>query len=187
MVSGVVKLTQLDQCGGESIVGLVLSGEWLGTGPIIANLPTPVTAVTCTASLLSRCFASEFRRRIRDEPHLSMQIHRAHAIELCQQSSRIGQLCSMTSRDRLKEVLAKFGAASGSSQGAGRFQLPLQQWELAEFVGVTSEHLSRLMRGLEQDGLIVRERGWIVLTEEAGPHRQFGRGRSDNCQSVDCD
>jgi CRP/FNR family transcriptional regulator len=167
IVSGTVKLIQFDGTGGESIIGLTLSGEWLGTASVIANKPTPVTAVTCSTAVLSGCPAGTFRRLLHDDPQLSLQIHQAHALELYRQTTRIGQLCSLNSRARLQSVLCLFAGASRLSQKASaiRLNLPLKRWELASFVGVTPEHLSRLLKDMEHDGQIRRENGWIMLRD----------------------
>jgi CRP/FNR family transcriptional regulator len=167
--SGTVKLTQLDGNGGESIVGLVLPGEWLGTAAVIVNRPTPVSAVTCGRVVVNAWSADAFRRLLQEDPQLSLQIHTAQALQLQRLTSRVGQLCSLTSRERLQAVLCRFASMfrSASSGSSVRLQLPLHQWEVAAFIGVTPEHLSRLLKEMEQDGAIRRDKGWIILPRAA--------------------
>jgi CRP-like cAMP-binding protein len=167
VVSGVVKLTQLDRNGRQSIVGLAFPGEWLGTAPVIANTPTPASAVTCSHAVLRRLPGALFLKGLQTDPELSQRIHQAHALELCQQMGRIGQLCSLSSRKRLESVLRRFAAACQPSQTGipTKLQLPFQLCELAAFIGVTPEHLSRLLKELDTDGLIQREKGWILVRD----------------------
>ena len=165
IVRGTVKLTQVDRKGRESLIGLETSPAWIGSAAVIADRPTPTSAVTCTPALIRRCSAKAFRKLLHEDPQLSINIHEAHARELCQQSTRIAQLCSSDSRSRLRSALARFAAAAvpfGDGQ-AVKMQLPFRRWELAEFIGVRPEHLSRLLRDLEGDGLIRRAKGWIIV------------------------
>ena len=167
VASGMLKLTQVDAKGRECIVGLVLPNEWLGSAPVIANRPTPTSAITCSTTVLNSCAAPTFRRRLHEDARLGRQVLEAHAVELCLQASRIGQLCSLSSRQRLWSVLCLFaGPFKLSHAGSAiRLRLPLQLWELAEFVGITPEHLSRLLKAMEQEGRLRRENGWIVLRD----------------------
>jgi CRP-like cAMP-binding protein len=165
VVSGAVKLTQLNIAGREWIVALALAGDWVGTAPILANRLSPVSAVTCSATVLRWLPATAFRHMLREDAGLSQQIHEAQALQLCRYMRRAGELCAVPARDRLKSVLCRF-ASDGAQSGTGtaiKLKIPLQRWELAEFVGITPEHLSRVLKALEQDGVIRRHNGWIAL------------------------
>jgi CRP-like cAMP-binding protein len=45
-----------------------------------------------------------------------------------------------------------------------RFKLPMKHWEVAQLVGITPEHLCRLQRQMEQEGLLQRENGWLIIS-----------------------
>ncbi len=167
VVSGIVKLTQWDPRGVESIVGFTFAGEWLGTAAVIAESPTPMSAVTCCRTALRRVSARTFRDQLDHNRQLSRQIHEAHSRELCRQTQWIGQLCSLGSLQRLRCALCRLAeAAQGTVSGSAvRLQLPIHRWELAEFIGVTPEHLSRLLKDMERRDLIRREKGWIVIRD----------------------
>jgi CRP-like cAMP-binding protein len=46
-----------------------------------------------------------------------------------------------------------------------RLQSPLKHLEIAQLIAVTSEHLSRLLNQLEQDGLRRRRKGWVIIQD----------------------
>ena len=168
VVSGTVKLTHTDGDGRESIVGLALAADWLGAPPVIADRPTPVSAITCAPTLLASCPATTFRQQLRENAELSGEIQRAQAMELLRQATRIGQLCSFDSYARLRAALYSFATVGSASASAGRsirLDLPIQRWELAQFIGVTPEHLSRLFRDVEDEGLIHRKKGRIIVDD----------------------
>jgi CRP-like cAMP-binding protein len=167
IVSGIVKLTLSDAAGRQSIAGLALAGDWLGTAAVIVRQPTPVSAVTCSDAVLRRMPAATFRRQLLHDSELSLQIHQAHSRELCKQTTWISKMCSLGSLERLQCVLCRFAAThSRTTSGSSiKLQLPIHHWELAEFIGVRPEHLSRLLAELEAKDLIRRERGWIVIPD----------------------
>jgi DNA-binding HxlR family transcriptional regulator len=41
----------------------------------------------------------------------------------------------------------------------------LKHLEIAQLIAVTSEHLSRLLNQLEQDGLLRRRKGWVIIQD----------------------
>lgn len=168
VVSGTVKLTYVHNNGRESIVGLASGNDWLATAEVVAGKPASVSAITCIETLVARCPAMTFRQLLRDDARLSTTIHKAHAETMCHLIRRIGQLCSVDARERLREVLYRFAIAGDAAPQAGRarrFNLPLQRCELAEFIGVTAEHLSRLFNDMETRGLVRRQKGWLVVDD----------------------
>lgn len=165
--TGVVKLVSVAPDGRESILSLALSGSWLGTAPVIANQPTPASAITCTEALISRMPASTFRQVLESDPTFSTEIHRAQSLELCRQAVWLGRVNSLSSSHRLQCVLRQLLTVfhSRTPGGSIRLHLPIHHWELATLIGVSPEHLSRLLRGLQQSGVIVRQKGFIVVPD----------------------
>lgn len=175
VISGIVKLTLADARGVESIVGFTLAGEWLGTAAVVANTPTPLSAITCSRTMLRRVPAKAFCELLHQNGQLSLQIHQAHAHDLCRQATWIGQLCSLGSLQRLECALCRLAQTGHASTtgSAVRLDLPIHHWELAEFVGVTPEYLSRLLKAMEHRDLIRREKGWIIICDPKSLCRPF--------------
>jgi len=46
-----------------------------------------------------------------------------------------------------------------------RFELPLSQPELADICGLSSVHVNRSLQMMRRDGLIVTEKGWLIVPE----------------------
>jgi CRP/FNR family transcriptional regulator, cyclic AMP receptor protein len=165
--SGWVKLSATDRTGRERILELAFGGMWLGTAAVISRTPSPVSAVTCTAARLARIPAAEFRALLERDPDVSRQIHEMHARELCRHVHRLLDLTSLTSRERLERVMCHFIAAlelQPTDHGT-RLNIPLQHRELAELILVTPEHLSRLLTQMEREGVIQRDKGWLLIAD----------------------
>jgi len=45
------------------------------------------------------------------------------------------------------------------------FELPLSQPELADICGLSSVHVNRSLQMMRRDGLIVTEKGWLIVPE----------------------
>jgi CRP-like cAMP-binding protein len=117
--------------------------------------------------------AKNFATLLQANPELSFEIHRAHARELCGQVGRIGEMCRLSALQRLEGALHSFARSLGVQREghAVELTLPIHRWELAEFIGVTPEHLSRVLKVMEKKGLIARERSRIVIHDV----RRFGK------------
>ncbi len=46
-----------------------------------------------------------------------------------------------------------------------KYQLPLKRKELSRMIALTPEHLSRLLKALEHDGLIQRNENWLEIKD----------------------
>jgi CRP-like cAMP-binding protein len=164
---GLVKLVRVDRDGTEMILELAMPGAWLGSASVIIGVPSPVTAVTCGPTLLQRIPAQVFRHLLEHDPDLSRCIHRAHAGGLCKQIAWLAQVGSVSSRERLEGVIRQLIVALGLQATARgiRLQLPLRHWEIARLIAVTPEHLSRLLKQMQGDGVIRREKGWVIVPD----------------------
>lgn len=83
---------------------------------------------------------------------------------LREQIIRNGQ---QTARERIGHFLLELHrrvqiVKKGTRDG---FRLPLTQTVLADALGLTPIHTNRVLRQLERDGLIEREKGWVVFQD----------------------
>jgi CRP-like cAMP-binding protein len=165
--AGIVKLVHTDPDGQEAILDLAFSGAWLGSAAAVAGLPSPVAAATCTRVSLQRIPVQGFADSLERDPDLGRRIRELHARELCRQTGWMAQLSSRTSRERLERIIRQLILALGlttSSRGI-RLQLPLRHWEIARLIAVTPEHLSRLLKQMQGEGVIRREKGWVIIPD----------------------
>jgi CRP-like cAMP-binding protein len=73
------------------------------------------------------------------------------------------------SRARIAHILCEFSLRLESAGLAEnhRYELPMTQEQLADAVGLTSVHVNRVLKILEEEGLISRERRSIVIQDWA--------------------
>ena len=86
--------------------------------------------------------------------------------EIFNYSKAFCNLGCLTAIDRLKlllyEIMSEINPASVYKE-QGKLNFPLKHKELAQMIAVTPEHLSRLLKQMERDGIIKREKGLRVL------------------------
>jgi CRP-like cAMP-binding protein len=164
---GLVKLKRMDLHGRETILDLAFATAWVGTAAVIADIPSPASAITCTPSRIARMPALEFSDRLAHDPAFSTLIHQMNARELCRQVAWIGQLTSVTSEQRVRWMIRQLISVLHlqSSDRGIRLRLPLRHYEFAALVAITPEHLSRLLRDLERAGIIRRDRGCVIVPD----------------------
>jgi CRP-like cAMP-binding protein len=165
LVDGLVKLVRVQPNGREAIVGLRSGHAVLGVASVLADEPHPVSATTVTRCRLVRVEAGLLRRRLREDPDLSLLIHRAQSAELNAHHVRVAGFCSLTAAERLEQFLGEFLELPGGDAGDGPRRIPLTQSEIASAVGVSPQYLCRLLHQFAADGSVRWERNGLVLNQ----------------------
>ena len=163
--SGLVKLL-IGHADGrqERIVTLRSSGWVLGADAVVAHQPYAATAVTIHPSGVGKIAADEFLRLMETDRALAKHIHEMHAREVIAGQAQLGDE-STPVKVRLLQFLADLASATTSGPGSDelRVKVPLKQWEIAQLLGVAPPYLNKLIKEIEGEGLISRQRRGIVV------------------------
>jgi CRP/FNR family transcriptional regulator len=164
---GLVKLNRVEQDGQQIIVGLRSAGWMMGAAAVILQKTNPVSATTLTRCQLRRLPADVFLHLLKTDVQFSWHIQRSQSREAYEQVGRIGQLTCFSARHRLEQLLWQLSAALDvdDKDKQVRLDVPLKQWEIAQLIGVTPEHLCRMLKQMEDEGVLLRKKGWIVVYE----------------------
>jgi CRP-like cAMP-binding protein len=130
--------------------------------------PQTETPVTITQCFLRRLPAASFRHLVRTEPALSWHLHQTLSVEVCDQTVQLANLGCLSSRHRLGHMLRHLVAiqcGGGDDAGEVRLRLPLKQYEIAGLIAVTPEHLSRLLKQMQREGVVRHDKGWLVVSD----------------------
>jgi CRP-like cAMP-binding protein len=84
-----------------------------------------------------------------------------------EQITRIGQLNCLSARHRLEQLLWDFASALtlDNTKQEVRIEIPLKHLEMAQLIGVSPEHLCRMLKQLEEVNIINRKKGWVILND----------------------
>ncbi|MBV9761223.1 MAG: Crp/Fnr family transcriptional regulator [Acidobacteriaceae bacterium] len=167
---GTIKLSFLDPYGRESILSLRPAPCIIGAAGAILNAPSLVTATTLTEVVVRQVSANDLRHSLKNNPELAYHISCAIAAEYTQQTGAMMEAGSLNTRKRLLELLQqRMSAGANGSAESGNCSHPaalLKKHEIAKLLAVTPEHLSRLLRAMQREGLLRRDKGRIVLQEK---------------------
>lgn len=170
MKKGMVKLTWMDNKGHEVIAGLRCHPWIIGAPSVLLERPYAFT-VTTLSECFMRCIAARnFLHLVKTKAEFSVQLIRLLCEEILTHAKKLGVLGCVSARERLRGLLSRLVpdiCRLPVLKEQVRIQLPLKHKEIAQIIAVTPEHLSRLLREFEQDGLIKREKDVLILLNPA--------------------
>jgi CRP/FNR family transcriptional regulator, anaerobic regulatory protein len=161
LLEGVMRLYKLLPDGRRQIVGFALPGDFLGLATsahhnFSADAIGPVT--------VCRFPRASFAPFIEDKPHLLRRMNELMIRELSQAQDHIVLLGRRSAEEKVasfvlawRDRLARLGAATKM------VPLPMGRQDIADFLGLTIETVSRTFTKLERDGLIEIVSGGVRL------------------------
>jgi len=154
IISGVVKLTKMMADGRQQIVGLQFAPDFLGRpfrpdGGITADAATDVNVCSFPKSMLDRM--------IKDTPELKHKLLEQTLKELDEARDWMLTLGRKTASEKVASFLYLIATHINPELDADSvsFELPLTRSDIADFLGLTIETVSRQMTRLRKEGIIV--------------------------------
>ena len=159
VVSGIATLTQTLEDGRRQMVGLLLPSDFVGR----PGRATAAYDVTATTDLVMCCFRKKpFEELMSSTPHIAQRLLEMTLDELDAAREWMLLLGRKTAREKIASLLAIIARRTASLKTAGKtsdvkFDLPLTREEMADYLGLTLETVSRQMSALKRDGVIELE------------------------------
>ncbi len=166
---GLVKLTRSTPNGHEVIAG-IRRGSWLiGASAVLLGGRYMYSASTVVPSTFRCIPASLFLQMVRTNHQFSLETNRLLSYEVLHHMRNFEAMSCLSARDRLMCLLQELILEQGQSEfdKSGEFTVPLKSLELAEVIAVTPEHLCRLLKEIEHEGVVRRDKGMLVVTVSA--------------------
>ena len=183
VVSGIATLTPTMEDGRRQMVGLLLPSDFVGR----PGRSTAAYDVTATTDLVMCCFRKKpFEELMVSTPHIGQRLLEMTLDELDAAREWMLLLGRKTAREKIASLLAIIARRDASlrvkaAKGALVFDLPLTREEMADYLGLTLETVSRQMSALKRDGVILLDGKRHVtipdldrLLEEAGDDSDGG-------------
>lgn len=153
--------------GGRQILNIRLAGDLVGVDGL-AYARSIFATSTLTEAELAPVSLEAFERLQRDAPRLGSVILvrtlRTEAL-LREWEVNLGRRPGPRRFAHLLLELCRRQQMRGLAEGP-RMPLPLTQAELGDCLGVTTEHVNRMMRTLREDGIARMEDGHLVVLDE---------------------
>ncbi len=156
VVTGVATLSQTMEDGRRQMVGLLLPSDFVGR----PGRATVAYDVTATTDLVMCCFRKKpFEEMMLSTPHVGQRLLEMTLDELDSAREWMLLLGRKTAREKiasLLSIIARRDASLGVKQSSKRFvfDLPLTREEMADYLGLTLETVSRQMSALRKDKVI---------------------------------
>jgi CRP/FNR family transcriptional regulator len=183
VVSGIASMTQTMEDGRRQMVGLLLPSDFVGR----PGRATAAFDVTATTDLVMCCFRTKpFEELMTTTPHVAQRLLEMTLDELDAAREWMLLLGRKTAREKIASlvlIIARRDAALQVRRSDDRpsIDLPLTREEMADYLGLTLETVSRQISALRRDGVIELEGNRRVhipdmdrLMEEAGDDSDGG-------------
>jgi CRP-like cAMP-binding protein len=163
LLSGRARVVTSDSRGREVILAVFEPGDYLGEMSLIDNEPHSATVraeVQTDVLVLGR---SEFAACLPDASSLSYSILRGLVARLRNADRQIESLALLDVYGRVARALLDMAQ---DEEGVRIIRSKVSRQDLAKVVGASREMVSRVMKDLEERGLIeTQDNGWVKLTE----------------------
>lgn len=153
IISGVVKLTKMMADGRQQIVGLQFAPDFLGR-PF--STESNYTADAATDVNICAFPKSTLERMIREAPGLEHRLLKQSLKELDEAREWMLTLGRKTAAEKVASFLLLIALHSDPEQegDSAEFELPLTRSDIADFLGLTIETVSRQLTKLRKDGTV---------------------------------
>ena len=172
--SGLMKLTRTESDGKRIIVGLRKTGWLLGAAAVLPGLPYATTAETVTRSKMCFLTVEQFQQEMQTNVQFARWVSISLSRGVYSSTISISEKGCQTGRQRLEKFLCEMIRVQNhcNIEKPIKIPIPLKNWEVAQLLGLTPQHLSRLIGEMEKEAVIVRKNGWLILPQ---PKRLLGQ------------
>ncbi|EDY86881.1 transcriptional Regulator, Crp/Fnr family [gamma proteobacterium HTCC5015] len=161
--SGMFKTVAIDESGEEHILGFYLPGELVGLEGIYSGRYT-CTAVALDTSSICRVEFDQLSGLAGDMRTLQQQMFRLMSKELCSNKNTMSEL---TAEQKLAQFLVELSdryAQRGYS--ATQFALAMSRRDIASYLGMAAETVSRLLKRFQSSQWIAVERRQLEILDK---------------------
>ena len=168
---GLVKITHTMPDGRRMIAALRKGGWLLGSGAIVGEYPYPNTAETVIRSKLCSFPAEQVRRLMETDARFAMWVAKMLASGFYASIMKLSEKSLLSGRERLDKFILEIAESivgieqRDINQKNIKIKFPLKQCEVAQLISLTPQHLARMVKQMEDEGILIRQKGWIILKE----------------------
>ena len=165
LLEGVMRLYKLLPDGRRQIVGFALPGDFLG---MTTSARHSFSADAIGPVVICRFFRTPFARFVENKPHLLRRINELAICELSQAQDHMVLLGRRSAEEKVATFLVGWRDRLAQLTGpTTTVPLPMSRQDIADFLGLTIETVSRTFTKLERDGVIEILPGSVCLLDPA--------------------
>jgi CRP-like cAMP-binding protein len=155
--------------GGRQIIGFPLPGDWIGLGSALLRTSDHAFSAL-TDVVVSSVDATRMRRLFEELPRLGVAILWATSQD---ESRVVDHLVSLGRRSAIERTAHFFLELHERLEWIGQapdqvFACPLNQYVLADALGLSAIHVNRVLRQLRERGLLTLKGRSVVIHDKSG-------------------
>lgn len=167
VATGAVKITGLAADGRESMIDLLVPGDFFGALPALGREHHGASATTLTPACLLGLDAREFDAILHEIPQVAVAALKGLGRWLERSQQAIHLLAGAPLEQRLAGTLLVLAGKVGKPwSGATLLDVPLAREELAAMAGAATESVSRLLSQWQRTGWLQTGRRWVAINDD---------------------
>lgn len=151
IVQGILKLYKLLPDGRRQIMGFVSTDKLIGFSDEDSY---EYTAEALTEVRLCRYSRAQFDRLLDEVPGFARRVLSARSRDLNSAQDQMLLLGRKTAMERIATFLLNLGKMQQKTSGGALLHLPMTRADIADYLGLTIETVSRTLTKLKHDGII---------------------------------
>ena len=168
VLSGALKVQVSDEEGREVILSRLGPGELFGEMGVLDDHPRSATVLAVEASEVVVIGQADFKQCLAENPEVSLFIMRNLTKRLRLADRTIESLALLDVYGRVARLLLE---AAETVDGRKVIAHKLSKQDIAKMIGASREMVSRVMRDLTAQGLILEQDGQLILVDLAAFRR----------------
>ena len=176
VLSGRMRMSATSPEGREITLNMIDSGEVFGEIALLDGKPRSADATAIEDSQLMLVERRHFLPYLDTNHALALRLIDVLCERLRDTSETLGDFAMMGLEGRLARKLLSLAAEYGRPDGAHvRLEIRLSHTDLGRFVGSSRESVNKQLRAWEEDGIVSRTAGRIVLRRQTDLKRLAGQ------------
>lgn len=171
---GQVKIYRLAESGKEQLIRIMVPGDFMGELALFTNDSLETYAEAMSDTEICAIHKSDMREMLLSNPSISLKILEVFSKRLNEAEKNIESFGSQDSEKRLANYLLELAnAETGTTPNVPiEIKLPISKKDLASYLGITRETLSRRLTSLQEQGIITQtgQRNITILNLESLTH-----------------
>jgi CRP-like cAMP-binding protein len=155
VVSGLVRMTQINAEGVQTTLRLMRSGELLGCVAVIQQFPYPATATAAEDSVVLSWRSTQFLGLLKQHHAIMDNTLAIVGTRTRDMVQRVADMSGKNVERRIAAALLRLADQAGTKSNDGiRIQFPVTRDDLAEMAGLTYFTVSRTLSVWQKQGLV---------------------------------
>lgn len=176
VLEGAFVLYRLLPNGRRQVTGFAVTGDMIGLG---AGATHRSSAETSCAARVRMLPTAALHRMADEDPHLGMRLYDAMSQELAAAQDLLITVGRLNAAERVATFLFSLSERNARAlRPADRVELAMTRCDIADFLGLTTETVSRTLTKLANNKIISRHSGYIRILD-AGALEDVAAGDQD--------